>query len=376
MTSSNQPAQRARAKTDPELSLPSLDLRMPKRRKTITAMDSFDREKSTTDQYHVKVELAEAPVVPPPMITDHTHITSGFVEHAISYAKSRLQRDITPRIATLLRDYLDLAEKVKARHDSTDKVCLYQCHKTLHSEAFLTRKPSEEELEQRAALRELSILRYYLQYGNYVAEECNYFRHKVAALSDKNLQFLKLPWTDVQAMIEKEKKLLSEWRSNGRKDPVPKSPTQDALYNACEKSGCDYDQVIYSIWWYSQRCSLAHNGVNQMIKECRFEELGQRLFWDLQDIPSLFGADDQARIRTVLETISERYFFTITAGEAVKNEHAIQLTSAKDRAILARAEKAKARGVTGPLTIGRQRRAEQDEQRESVHESRETSTTE
>ena len=235
---------------------------------------------------------------------------------------------------------------------------------------------NDPDHEQREALRELSILRYYLQYGKYVAEECNYFRHKVAALSDKNLRFLKLPWTDVQAMIEMEKALLSEWRSNGKKDPVPKSPTQDAIYEACGKGNLDYYQVIYSIWWHAQRCAGAHNGVNQMIKDCRFEELGQRLYWDLQDIPSLFGADDQARIRTVLETISERYFFTITAAEPVINAYAIDLTYAKNMAILARAKKAKAKGITGPLTIGQQRRAEQDEQRESVHQSRETSTTE
>ena len=76
-----------------------------------------------------------------------------------------------------------------------------------------------------------------------------------------------------------------------------------------------------------------------MIKECRFEGLGNRLYWDLQGIPSIFGADDQARIRTVLETVSERYFFTITAGEAVKNDHAIQLTYAKDETMLAKAGK-------------------------------------
>ena len=46
-----------------------------------------------------------------------------------------------------------------------DQICLRQCHKTLHSEAFLLREPSKEEIEQREALRELSILRYYLQYG-------------------------------------------------------------------------------------------------------------------------------------------------------------------------------------------------------------------
>lgn len=42
MSSPNLPAQRFRVKTDPEPSLPSLDLHVPKRRKTITAMDSSD----------------------------------------------------------------------------------------------------------------------------------------------------------------------------------------------------------------------------------------------------------------------------------------------------------------------------------------------
>lgn len=70
-------------------------------------------------------------------------------------------------------------------------------------------------------------------------------------------------------------------RFNGKKGLMPKSPTQDAIYNACEKGSFDYDHVTYSIWWYVQQNSRAHNGVTQMIRVSRFKELGNRLYWDL-----------------------------------------------------------------------------------------------
>ena len=374
MSSSNLPSQRVRANTDPEPSLPSLDVHVPKRRKTITLLDSSDYEKNTADAYHVKVELAEAPVVPPPMITDHTHITSNFVEHAISYAKSRLPRDITPRIATLLRDYLDLAEKVKARHDLIDKVCLYQCHKTLHSEAFLSRKPSEEELEQKAALRELSTLRYYLQYGDYVADHCHDFRYKASRLQGKDLRFFedRIPWTDVQALIDEEKRAVSEWHANSQKGPVPPKPTQDAIYRACEKSDLDYHQVLYSIEWYAQRNWRAHNGVGRMISDCRFEELGNRIYWDIQDIPTIFGEEDQAKMKAVLEGVANRYFFEVKMEGSILNDHAIGLASARQKAELTKAQKARGgdQSISGPLTVGQQRRVTQHEQRQSVQDER------
>ena len=89
-----------------------------------------------------------------------------------------------------------------------------------------------------------------------------------------------------------------------------------------------------------------------------------------KSIPTLFPTDDQARIRTVLETVSKRYFFSITGAKPVQNDHAIQFTAAKDRAILAKAKKAKGEGITGPTydRPARKGRVEQVEQRESVHE--------
>ena len=49
---------------------------------------------------------------------------------------------------------------IKVRPDFGDKLYLFQCHKTLHSEAFLLREPSKEETQQGKVLRELSISRY------------------------------------------------------------------------------------------------------------------------------------------------------------------------------------------------------------------------
>ena len=59
-------------------------------------------------------------------------------------------------------------------------------------------------------LRELSILGYHLQYEDQVADHCKEFRDKAAILQGKHPHFFlkKLPWTEVQALIEEKKELL------------------------------------------------------------------------------------------------------------------------------------------------------------------------
>lgn len=370
MSFSNLPAQRVRAKSEPEPSLPPSELHVSKRRKTITMPDSSDHEKNATDQYHVNVELADAPVThmsePPPLISDHTQVTPKFVDHAIAYAKFRLPRDVTPRTATLLKALLELAEKVKARHDLVDKICLYQCTRTLHSESFLSRRPTKEELEQREAFRELSILRYYLQYGDYVGDECNEFRHQAAKVAGKSEYFFsdKKPWTEMQELIDNENTARSQWHAGDQKGPIPPQPTQDAIYKACVAGNLDYYLVLYSIRWYAQRCSRAHNGVGHMIKECQWEELGARLHWDLRCIPLLFGAEEQDMMTKVLENLARRYFFELRMEGSILNKYAIRLATQRQQDRLEQASKArdkKGKGITGPITIDQQRLAEQDQ---------------
>lgn len=45
-----------------------------------------------------------------------------------------------------------------------------------------------------------------------------------------------------------------------------------------------------------------------MIRDCSFEELGNRFYWDLQDIPSILGTNGQAQMKAVLEGFATCYF--------------------------------------------------------------------
>lgn len=73
-------------------------------KKFLLAEHAQYHNKEATDQDHVNVELAEVPTTnmfePPPLTADHTHISSNFVDHAISYASFRPPRNLNPRIAT------------------------------------------------------------------------------------------------------------------------------------------------------------------------------------------------------------------------------------------------------------------------------------
>lgn len=98
---------------------------MLKRRKTITTLDNSDYKKNITDQYYMNIELIKEPVIPPVLISDYTYIILSFINYAILYTKFRPPRNITLRIVTLLKDYLELAEKVKTTYNLIDKICLY-----------------------------------------------------------------------------------------------------------------------------------------------------------------------------------------------------------------------------------------------------------
>lgn len=86
----------------------------------------------------------------------------------------------------------------------------------------VARRPRQQrcyDIALVSKLRELSILRYHLQYGDYITDQHEDFRDKAATLQSQHQRFFskKLPETEVQALIEKEKKELLECVSMGKR---------------------------------------------------------------------------------------------------------------------------------------------------------------
>ena len=308
---------RVRSKSDLEPVSPPVDLHIAKRRKTITNFDDSNHEKPVEDRYSTYVESAKVPITKvlkaPPPIDTHTAITDEFLEHAINYDSDRLKfQRVTPRTAAILRRYLELAEIVKATQGLLDKVRLQECHQILLSKAFLLQEASNEDLERDQALRSLSTLRYYLEYGDYVGEYCKEFREKaVAAMSEGHQCFTGKTWSEVESELQEEAASLQKWHRAERRGLMPDTPMTDAINTACANGNYDITQIRYSIRWYAKRNEHAHNGVAQMIQRCDFEKLGNRLISDLKSIPTVLGVPDQAMMEKVLERIRDPFFVEV-----------------------------------------------------------------
>lgn len=89
---------------------------------------------------------------------------------------------------------------------------------------------------------------------------------------------------------------------------VRSTPTTDAIGVACADGDFDVTQVRYSIKWYLECNQQVHNGVSQMIQRCDFERLGNPLYSDLRNIPTVLGLQDQSMMKKVLEAICDRFF--------------------------------------------------------------------
>ena len=108
---------RVRSKSELEPVSAPIDLHITKCHRTFTNFDSSDHNKTVEDKYGTYVESAKIPITTilkaPPPISTHSEITDGFVEQAINYASDRLKfRRVTPRTATVLPRYLELAKTV------------------------------------------------------------------------------------------------------------------------------------------------------------------------------------------------------------------------------------------------------------------------
>lgn len=373
---------RVRSKSDLEPELPPVDLHIAKRRKTITGFDDSNHEKTVEDRYNTYVESAKVPITtvlkPPPPIDTPSEITDEFLKLAINYASDRLNfRRVTPRTATILRRYLELAETVKATQIISDKVRLEECHRMLHSKAFLLHEPSKDEMERDEALRSLLILRYYLEYGDYVAEYCREFRDKAIAVESEGQDCFTQGknWVEVQKELEKEAESCEQWHRQNKREPVPETPMTDAINRACANGNYDITHVTYSIKWYSDRNEQAHNGVSQMIQRCEFHKLGNRLFSDLKSIPRVLGVPDQAMMEKVVESIRDRFFVQVRQEDSVLNQHALKMFARREEgkaskianAQAAKDQKQKADAKTAAKI--RRRARQSKESSESVYES-------
>ena len=281
----------------------------------------------------------EIPV--PDNVTTPDAMTDTMIRHAFSYANYRVKyRKATPRTLEFLEKYRDTAAAAMKAPSRDKKIELATLNTILHSKVILYRQPSKEELEGQAAIKKLIQLRYYADYGDYVAENCKRFRdgaREQKIEGSQNFTGSGENWTVIQRRMEEEDRKYKEWidrewfdrgRPGGAVAP-PGRPTIHAIDKACTELKLDLENTLFTIRWYSQRNEEMHCKVNIHIQQCDWNALATQLWKDIRELPNVFGDEEYRHMQKVLDVIKDRYFEKLDPTSPVISEKAIELYLAK-----------------------------------------------
>ncbi|KAI4137241.1 MAG: hypothetical protein LQ341_005223 [Variospora aurantia] len=253
--------------------------------------------------------------------------TTEQARQAFYYTHYRLkQRDITPRAATFLADFNRTLEEFLAQPSDIKKTTEIQTmNRVFHSKVFYYREMPAGFQNWVKAVHELAKLRYYANYGAYVA-----FCKCISAKAQNVDILIGKSWAQVNDAIKKEKKIEEEvkWQY-GPCGEIPHQPMTGTIAIACEFLGLEYENMKYCIDYYAERNKHFHSSAGIHIKNCDWDSLGRQLWRDMQEVPNVFGAADQVKMKQAVEQIRDRFFLRLTATSRIPSEEAMALMKEK-----------------------------------------------
>ncbi|KAL8779989.1 MAG: hypothetical protein Q9213_006678 [Squamulea squamosa] len=261
------------------------------------------------------------------------------------YARYRLKlRYVTPRTKSFLEKYQHKLRDYLNKPDNKKSTIVTTMTEILHSEAFLHMNPRPQDQQATQAIEELAKLRYYADYGDYVAHACTSFRKQ--AQEKKVAQFevmIGKSWGQVRDILRVEEASESDWYASIRTLPEPATPMKRTIIWACHiLDGVDYYNMRYCIDWYADRNEKSHSGVPFYIKNCDWESLGKQLWQDLQDVPSVFGTDDKEKMTQTLDMIRDNRLPSRAAAQLKKDKLAREEQKEENKRITLERQQAKA----------------------------------
>ncbi|KAI4247238.1 MAG: hypothetical protein L6R40_001581 [Gallowayella cf. fulva] len=270
--------------------------------------------------------------VPSKLISNVAEATQAFY-----YAKYRLKlRNVTPRTQAFLPVYQRSLEDMIQDPSNNEKKAVANAHnEVLHSKIILYKDRLCKLDEHIRAIKDLARLRYFGDYGDYVALRRTAFRQAAEAAKVENVdRLLGKSWGEIMAIKREEDIDLNCWREMRiwRKENKlsltcrPNTPMTKTIFQACDTLGIHYDSIWYAIEWYANRNAGV---VPFYIQRCDWENLGIQLWKDLRDVPSIFGDNDKMMMTKTLECIRDKYFCELAACSRVPSELADKLKREK-----------------------------------------------
>lgn len=249
------------------------------------------------------------------------------IKDARDYARRRLDsRQVTLRSEAFLKMYIQNAEKCLEDPSKENKIRLSTYTDILHSKAFLTQKPSPEQLKEQQAIKKLAKMKYLAKYRDYLTKNCRDFRQ--AATQSINPEINRFcdhqTWRGIQDGLDREERDLALWEKGGEIGKPSGQSLTWKIGRACQELDLDKKNILVCISWYSKRNSTMHSNLGQYIKECDWHALGRKLYHNQSVLPKIFGLEQYEQMKSALRTIQERYFVKLSSATSVPSRFALE----------------------------------------------------
>ncbi|KAI4155855.1 MAG: hypothetical protein L6R39_001170 [Caloplaca ligustica] len=190
---------------------------------------------------------------------------------------------------------------------SIDESMLESVHEKIHGQEGLCQK-LVESVEAMAEVRMSA------EYGDYLSWACKELKaENMGAMIWRKPLNRDMDWQAVNRVIALDEEALrqhDQLERQGIKEPLPDTPWFKSVAEAAIILRKDRNHVRHIIEAYAKRNAVCHNSVEQMVKECDWPGLAQRLVRDKANLNWFFRNDPhgQLKMRGVLVHLQQKYF--------------------------------------------------------------------
>lgn len=161
------------------------------------------------------------------------------------------------------------------------------------------------------SISKIQEVRFYLQYGDYLADSL--VKLKDECFAGYYWKQQNLNWVEVSEVLKKEEKLMEVWRNKGRYEKLPETPLMDDIHQAAAISKMTPKQLMWEIHTYARRNFMAQSNMKYLINHCDWRSLAERICNDLATLHRIYPGRgyDQIEMRRAIKKFEGQYFVYI-----------------------------------------------------------------
>lgn len=184
-------------------------------------------------------------------------------------------------------------------------------------------------------------VRFYLQYGDYLAESLNRFKDET--FKEYHWKKQSIDWVEVSRKLDEELEELKSyeiWRHCPGREP-PATPLMDDTNKAAQKLNMSPADLRWEIKTYAHRNLVVHNNTKRLVDCCNWSTLAERTCKDLATLHRVYPGRGQEQIamRGAIKAFQKQFFLYIVQTPAKEiafetTEWANELTRRRNQRLL------------------------------------------